>query len=125
MTTSLGYETFSNVTVTMLRCGACSAPVDLAQGRVQQCSYCGAALTLSRERDSNRTEASSSGGLRLLAIGPKKISVIKIVREHTGLGLKESKELVEAAPVVVATWDDAERMAKFAEALRAAGARVD
>lgn len=37
----------------------------------------------------------------MLKSGPKKINVIKVLREHTGLGLKETKELVEAAPVVL------------------------
>lgn len=39
--------------------------------------------------------------MELLNVGEKKIDVIKIVREVTGLGLKESKELVEAAPVLI------------------------
>src|SRR6478736_8545991 len=37
----------------------------------------------------------------LTAIGDKKINVIKAVREITGLGLKEAKDLVEAAPKAV------------------------
>jgi large subunit ribosomal protein L7/L12 len=47
----------------------------------------------------------------LTAIGEKKIQVIKAVRELTGLGLKEAKDLVEAAPSAVkeaASKDDAE-----------------
>jgi len=39
----------------------------------------------------------------LTAIGDKKINVIKAVREITGLGLKEAKDLVEAAPKAVRT----------------------
>ncbi len=37
----------------------------------------------------------------LQSFGEKKINVIKVVRELTGLGLKEAKELVESAPVAV------------------------
>ena len=37
----------------------------------------------------------------LIEIGPNKIPVIKVVRELTGLGLKEAKDLVDAAPKVV------------------------
>lgn len=37
----------------------------------------------------------------LTSFGEKKVSVIKVVREITGLGLKEAKELVEAAPKAV------------------------
>lgn len=54
----------------------------------------------------------------------KKIGVIKEVRAITGLGLKEAKDLVEAAPKEVVkdvTKDDA---AKFAKQLEAAGAKI-
>ncbi len=39
----------------------------------------------------------------LKAVGPNKIAVIKVIREATGLGLKEAKELAEAAPKAVKT----------------------
>jgi large subunit ribosomal protein L7/L12 len=39
--------------------------------------------------------------VELTEVGPNKIKVIKVVREATGLGLKESKDLVEGAPKVV------------------------
>jgi len=55
----------------------------------------------------------------LKAVGPNKIQVIKVVREITGLGLKEAKELVDGAPKAVkegASKDDAEAIkAKLAE----------
>jgi large subunit ribosomal protein L7/L12 len=57
--------------------------------------------------------------------GPKKIQVIKVVREITGLGLKEAKDLVEAAPKEVkggATKDDA---AAIKAKLEAEGAVVE
>ncbi|MDF1493303.1 50S ribosomal protein L7/L12 [Caproiciproducens sp. CPB-2] len=61
----------------------------------------------------------------LKAVGPNKIQVIKAVREITGLGLKEAKELVDGAPKAVkegASKDDAEAIkAKLAEA----GAEVE
>lgn len=41
--------------------------------------------------------------VELTSIGAKKIDVIKVVREVTGLGLKEAKELVEGAPKAVKT----------------------
>ena len=56
----------------------------------------------------------------LKAVGANKIAVIKIVREVTGLGLKEAKELVDNAPKTIkeaVSKDDAEAMkAKFTEA---------
>ncbi len=39
--------------------------------------------------------------VELTEVGPNKIKVIKVIREVTGLGLKESKDLVESAPKVV------------------------
>jgi len=61
----------------------------------------------------------------LKAAGDKKIQVIKAVREATGLGLKEAKELVDAAPKAVKEnlgKDDAE---KLKAALEEAGATVE
>lgn len=39
--------------------------------------------------------------VELTEIGPNKVKVIKIVRDNTGLGLKEAKELVDSAPKVI------------------------
>ena len=62
--------------------------------------------------------------VELTAAGDKKIQVIKVVRELTGLGLKEAKELVDGAPKVVkdgVSKADAEGMVKK---LEAEGAKV-
>ena len=56
--------------------------------------------------------------------GGKKIQVIKVVRELTGLGLKEAKELVEAAPKAVLEKANKETAEKAKEALEGAGATV-
>ena len=61
----------------------------------------------------------------LASFGAKKLDVIKAVREITGLGLKDAKDLVEGAPKTVkegATKDEAESIKK---ALEAAGATVE
>ena len=61
----------------------------------------------------------------LKSFGAKKLDVIKVVRELTGLGLKEAKEMVEGAPKTVkegASKEDAEAMK---EKLVAAGAEVE
>lgn len=55
----------------------------------------------------------------------KKMSVIKVVRELTGLGLKESKELVEAAPKPIKELVSKEEAANLQEKLTAAGAVVE
>ena len=39
--------------------------------------------------------------VELTEVGPNKVKVIKIVRDNTGLGLKEAKELVDAAPGII------------------------
>ena len=56
--------------------------------------------------------------VELTDVGPNKIKVIKVIREITGLGLKEAKDLVEGAPKVVkeqASKADAEEMKKKIE----------
>ena len=61
----------------------------------------------------------------LAEVGPNKIDVIKVVREITGLGLKEAKDLVDGAPKPVkegAGKDDAEEIKKK---LEEAGAKVE
>ena len=60
----------------------------------------------------------------LMAAGEKKIQVIKEVRSLTSLGLKEAKDLVEAAPKAVLEKVNKETADKAREALEAAGASV-
>ncbi|HUZ92262.1 MAG TPA: 50S ribosomal protein L7/L12 [Methylocella sp.] len=61
----------------------------------------------------------------LAAIGDKKIEVIKEVRAVTGLGLKEAKDLVEAAPKPVKEGATKEEAEKIKAALEKAGAKVE
>ncbi len=71
------------------------------------------------------TEEQTEFDAILTAVGDKKIQVIKVVRELTGLGLKEAKDLVDGAPKTVkegASKDDAEKMKKQ---LTDAGATVE
>ena len=56
--------------------------------------------------------------------GGKKIQVIKVVRELTGLGLKEAKDLVEAAPKPVVEKANKENAEKAKAKLEAEGAKV-
>jgi large subunit ribosomal protein L7/L12 len=69
-------------------------------------------------------EESDEVDVILDAIGEKKIQVIKEVRTLTSLGLKEAKELVEAAPKPVLEKVTKDAAAKAKEALEAAGASV-
>lgn len=58
------------------------------------------------------------------AAADKKIGIIKVVREITGLGLKEAKELVEAAPKVLKETSPKAEAEDFKKKLEAAGAKV-
>ena len=61
----------------------------------------------------------------LAAIGDKKINVIKEVRSITGLGLKEAKDLVEAAPKEVKAGVSKKDAEEAKKKLEAAGAKVE
>ena len=61
----------------------------------------------------------------LKSFGAKKLDVIKVVRELTGLGLKEAKELVEGAPKTLKEGASKEDADAIKEKLTAAGAEVE
>ena len=61
----------------------------------------------------------------LAEIGPNKIPVIKVVRELTGLGLKEAKDLVDASPKPVKEGVARDEAEKIKTALEAQGAKVE
>jgi len=61
----------------------------------------------------------------LSEIGSNKIQVIKAVREITGLGLKEAKELVESAPKPIKTGVSKEEAEEIKKKLESAGAKVE
>ena len=61
----------------------------------------------------------------LTEIGPNKIPVIKVVRELTGLGLKEAKDLVDGFPKPVKEGVTKEEAAKIKAALEEQGAKVE
>ena len=61
----------------------------------------------------------------LAAVGDKKIEVIKEVRALTGLGLKEAKDLVEAAPKAVKEGVNKEEAEKVKATLEKVGAKVE
>jgi large subunit ribosomal protein L7/L12 len=61
----------------------------------------------------------------LTEIGPNKIPVIKVVRELTGLGLKEAKDLVDGFPKPVKEGVSKDEAAKIKAALEEQGAKVE
>ena len=62
--------------------------------------------------------------VELTDVGPNKIKIIKVVREITGLGLKEAKDLVEGAPKVVKEAADKATADDIKAKLEAEGAKV-
>ena len=70
-------------------------------------------------------EAKDEFTVVLAAAGDKKINVIKVVREITGLGLKEAKDLVEGAPKPVKEGVNKEEAEKVKAQLEKAGAKVE
>ena len=62
--------------------------------------------------------------VELTEIGPNKVKVIKVVREATGLGLKEAKDLVDSAPKVLKEGVSKEEAEDIKGKLEAEGAKV-
>ena len=70
------------------------------------------------------TEEKTEFDVILQSIGDKKINVIKVVRAHTGLGLKEAKDLVDTAPKPVKEGVSKEEAEKLKKEFEEAGATV-
>jgi len=70
-------------------------------------------------------EEKTSFSVELKGAGEQKINVIKVVREITGLGLKEAKELVEAAPKMVKENVKKEEAEEIRKKLSEAGATIE
>ena len=62
--------------------------------------------------------------VELTEVGPNKVKVIKVVREATGLGLKEANELVDSAPKVIKEAASKEEADAMKASLEAEGAKV-
>ena len=71
------------------------------------------------------TEEQTEFDVVLTGVGDKKINVIKVVRAHTGLGLKEAKELVDKAPNTVKEAVGKEEAEKLKKEFEEAGATVE
>ncbi|MCK9424740.1 MAG: 50S ribosomal protein L7/L12 [Ignavibacteriaceae bacterium] len=70
-------------------------------------------------------EEQTEFNVNLIAAGEKKINVIKVVRAHTGLGLKEAKDLVDSAPKAVKESVSKDEAEKLKKELEEAGATVE
>ncbi len=77
------------------------------------------------QAEAKAQEEKTSFDVILASAGDKKINVIKVVRELTGLGLKEAKELVEGAPKPVKTGVSKEEAESIKAKLEEQGAKVE
>ena len=69
-------------------------------------------------------EEKTEFNVELTEVGPNKVKVIKVVREVTGLGLKEAKDLVDAAPKMVKEGANKAESEDLKAKLEAEGAKV-
>ena len=69
-------------------------------------------------------EEKTEFNVELTEVGPNKVKVIKVVREVTGLGLKEAKEAVDGAPKVLKEAASKEEAEEIKTKLEAEGAKV-
>ena len=69
-------------------------------------------------------EEKTEFNVELTEVGPNKVKVIKVVREATGLGLKEAKDLVDAAPKMVKEGASKAEAEDIKAKLEAEGAKV-
>lgn len=69
-------------------------------------------------------EEKNSFDVELTEVGPNKVKVIKVVREATGLGLKEAKDVVDGAPKVVKEGASKAEAEELKTKLEAEGAKV-
>ena len=70
-------------------------------------------------------EEKTSFDVVLKDVGAQKLQVVKAVKEHTGLGLKEAKDIVDAAPANVKEGVDKATAESLKKALEEAGATVE
>ncbi|MGN1313904.1 MAG: 50S ribosomal protein L7/L12 [Lachnospiraceae bacterium] len=69
-------------------------------------------------------EEKTEFNVELTEVGPNKVKVIKVVREATGLGLKEAKDLVDSAPKMIKEGASKEEAEDIKTKLEAEGAKV-
>lgn len=72
----------------------------------------------------SQEEEKTEFDVELTEVGPNKVKVIKVVREVTGLGLKEAKDLVDSAPKAVKEAASKEEAEEIKTKLEAEGAKV-
>ncbi len=83
-----------------------------------------AGVVVAAAADAAPAEEKTEFDVELTEVGPNKVKVIKVVREATGLGLKEAKDLVDSAPKVLKEAADKATADDIKAKLEAEGAKV-
>ena len=98
---------------------------DLVKACEEEFGVCAAAgVVVAAAGAAEAAEEKTEFDVELTEVGPNKVKVIKVVREATGLGLKEAKEVVDGAPKVVKAGASKEEAEEIKTKLEAEGAKV-
>ena len=99
---------------------------DLVKACVEECGVSAAAgvVVAAAAGDAAAAEEKDEFDVELTEVGPNKVKVIKVVREATGLGLKEAKEVVDGAPKVLKEGASKAEAEELKTKLEAEGAKV-
>lgn len=104
----------------LIQCPECEGKVS---DQAKACIHCGCPLDECSAKG-NRLDGDCSYSVVMNSCGYDKIAVIKVVREFTGLGLKDARDLVEAAPALIAEGLSTTRAEELRCALEEGGADV-
>lgn len=103
--------------------------VDLIKSMEDKFGVSAAAVAVAAPAQAGQAQAAAEEktefNVILAKVGDNKINVIKVVRAVTGLGLKEAKDLVEAAPKAVKEGVNKDQAAEIKKQLEEAGASVE
>ena len=99
---------------------------DLVKACEEECGVSAAAgvVVAAAAGDAAAAEEKDEFDVELTEVGPNKVKVIKVVREATGLGLKEAKEVVDGAPKVLKEGASKAEAEELKTKLEAEGAKV-
>ena len=100
---------------------------DLVKACEEECGVSAAAgvvVAAAGAGDAAAAEEKTEFDVELTEVGPNKVKVIKVVREATGLGLKEAKDLVDSAPKMIKEAASKEEAEAMKASLEAEGAKV-
>lgn len=98
--------------------------VELISAFEEKFNVSAAAVAVAAAGPAAVAEEQSEFNVELTSFGANKVAVIKAVREATGLGLKEAKDMVESAPAVIKEGATKEEGEELKKKLEAAGATV-